>query len=589
MRKTKILAIVPYEGMREVLLQEASRRDDVLLDVFFGDLQDGAAIAKARAKSGYDVIISRGGTAGLIKESVHLPVIDAVPTIYDLLRFVRMADNLSAKFAIVGFANVTLVAKKLFDIIDRDIDIYTLKQSSDAEEVIQRLAKQGYTLIIGDVITVDTAKRFQMNSILIASGEESIQNALNEAVYYQKLIDNTLQHNLFFQDIIEESNLSIVVYNAQEQLLYSSLSDNQLEYQRVFRSLPAYVTTILGGEKFRLIRHTKGFTFEIIGRKIRQREENLAVFYIRRFLDIPQQNRGVVKYYHMLDATIEDPNEPIDNIGSMVEVLENAKRASKTSSPIAILSEQGAPFRSVMYTIYHESSLNLNSLASIDCAIIDAKSFLWLLESNDSPLCETNMTIVFSHFTALDASLQAKYFNFSHHTALHKRNRIIYEIRQDVQLPAATKDFFNKPEFTYITLPSLAQRPQDIPYLANLYLSALNIEMGKQAIGFSENATNHLAAFAWPGNNEQLQRVIRACLTSTTSSLITHEVVQAALAKEDRMFQPDSPTSHDILGTLEEINTRIAYAVLKEENMNRTKTAERLNISRSTLWRMLKD
>ena len=55
------------------------------------------------------------------------------------------------------------------------------------------------------------------------------------------------------------------------------------------------------------------------------------------------------------------------------------------------------------------------------------------------------------------------------------------------------------------------------------------------------------------------------------------------------MFQPDSPTSHDILGTLEEINTRIAYAVLKEENMNRTKTAERLNIGPSTLWRMLKD
>ena len=42
-------------------------------------------------------------------------------------------------------------------------------------------------------------------------------------------------------------------------------------------------------------------------------------------------------------------------------------------------------------------------------------------------------------------------------------------------------------------------------------------------------------------------------------------------------------------GTLEEIELQIIRRVLKEENGNISRTAERLQIGRSTLWRKLKD
>lgn len=587
MRKTRILAIVPYEGLREVLLAEAVKRDDIDMDIFFGDLNDGVAIAKAREKNGYDVILSRGGTAGLIKNEVKLPVVDIIPTIYDLLRFVRMADNMPGPFAIVGFSNVTLVAKKLFDIINRKINIFTLEHSTDAEQVIQRLAKEGYSLIIGDAIATNTAKRHHMNSILIASGEESVHSALTEAINIHKLINHTTLNNLFFQDILEESNLSVVIFNNQNEMLYSSLSDDQLEFQRVFRALPAYIPATLENDNFRVVRHTKGYIFEIVGRVIKRNDQEFIAYYIRRFLDMPKLKHGVIKYYHMLDATLEETSMPIDNIGKMAAVIEKSKVVGRTSSPVCVTGGVGTPFQTVMYAIYHESALRLNSLVSIDCALIDAKSFHWLLESDNSPLCETNLTICFENFHLLETSLQMKYINFANHTDLHKRNRVIYGLKRMNIVSPSAEEFFNAAEFFHISLPSLAERTQDIPYLASLYLSSANVELGKQSIGIHEDALAHMIAYSWPGNNEQLHRVVRSCLMMTASGMIPLESVQKSLAEEEKLFSIEQDFAYDISGTLDEINTRIAMAVLKEEKMNRTKTAQRLNISRSTLWRML--
>ena len=75
MRKIRILGIAPYDGLAIQLRQEASLRDDIEIDVFVGDLEEGVSIAKRRFSDGYDIIISRGGTAELIDNN-GFPVID---------------------------------------------------------------------------------------------------------------------------------------------------------------------------------------------------------------------------------------------------------------------------------------------------------------------------------------------------------------------------------------------------------------------------------------------------------------------------------------------------------------------------------
>lgn len=129
---------------------------------------------------------------------------------------------------------------------------------------------------------------------------------------------------------------------------------------------------------------------------------------------------------------------------------------------------------------------------------------------------------------------------------------------------------------------------EDISNLANLYLSAFNIEMGRQVMGFSEKARDQLGAYQWPGNNDQLCRVVRQCLIRSQSDVISEDEVRQVIDEEIRLSRTAGLPCADITGMLEEINARIAARVMREEGMNRSRTAERLGISRSTLWRMLK-
>ena len=59
--------------------------------------------------------------------------------------------------------------------------------------------------------------------------------------------------------------------------------------------------------------------------------------------------------------------------------------------------------------------------------------------------------------------------------------------------------------------------------------------------------------------------------------------------EEKRILSSDPLHDQRFTGTLQEITLQIVRAVFMEESKNRQKTADRLGISRSTLWRMLKE
>ena len=81
---TRILGIAPYDGMRTAMEQAAQAYPNVELEVYTGDLEEGQAIVQRMAPNSYDCIISRGGTATLIRQVTDLPVVDIRVTAQEL-------------------------------------------------------------------------------------------------------------------------------------------------------------------------------------------------------------------------------------------------------------------------------------------------------------------------------------------------------------------------------------------------------------------------------------------------------------------------------------------------------------------------
>lgn len=86
MRKVKVGFISPYEAMMPLIDELAMEQDDLQITRAVGNLEAGVALALEMELNGADVLISRGGTAKMIREAVSLPVVEIHISGYDLVR-----------------------------------------------------------------------------------------------------------------------------------------------------------------------------------------------------------------------------------------------------------------------------------------------------------------------------------------------------------------------------------------------------------------------------------------------------------------------------------------------------------------------
>lgn len=91
------------------------------------------------------------------------------------------------------------------------------------------------------------------------------------------------------------------------------------------------------------------------------------------------------------------------------------------------------------------------------------------------------------------------------------------------------EDLFYRLNVVSFTLPTLAERREDIPLLANHFLEALARKYHKRLRGFAPEAMEMLATAAWPGNVRQLQNVVEQSCALATTPLIPLSLVERAL------------------------------------------------------------
>lgn len=91
------------------------------------------------------------------------------------------------------------------------------------------------------------------------------------------------------------------------------------------------------------------------------------------------------------------------------------------------------------------------------------------------------------------------------------------------------EDLYYRLNVVTLHLPTLAERREDIPLLANHFLAVLAGKYGKTLNGFAAEAMKMLATAAWPGNVRQLYNVVEQVSALATSPLIPPGLVQRAL------------------------------------------------------------
>lgn len=289
-------------------------------------------------------------------------------------------------------------------------------------------------------------------------------------------------------------------------------------------------------------------------------------------------------------------NQVVGESPAMVRVREQIRLASAGRPRVVVVGPPGSGRESIARAIhYGGAAANVPPLAPLACHLLDPE----LLQTTVASFVASCAELVIEQppallllevdqlgpetQAALAGMLNIREFNLRtlatarvSLTALAAENRF----RPDLACALST---------LVIEVPPLAERPQDIPLLAQLFLEQRNAAGGQQLAGFTAEAVDQLLAYPWPGNGDELAELVRQASAQATGPLVP----AAALPEKIRLTaaaaaHPPRDDERVVLDEfLAEIEQELLGRALQRAKGNKAHAARLLGIPRARLLRRM--
>ena len=147
------------------------------------------------------------------------------------------------------------------------------------------------------------------------------------------------------------------------------------------------------------------------------------------------------------------------------------------------------------------------------------------------------------------------------------------------------KDLYYRLNDIIIHVPSLRDRPEDIPLLAEYFLETMNGETSRKAVGITRSAMQRLVRYSWPGNVRELEKAVRraSILSEEGESIGPALLPQEVLTATESLPKATGTGDVDLRSTVEGIEQRLVLEALHKHGWNKTRAAQELGLSRKGL------
>lgn len=305
----------------------------------------------------------------------------------------------------------------------------------------------------------------------------------------------------------------------------------------------------------------------------------------------------------------EGTDKFIGESSAMKDVFELIAKVAPEKSSVIVTGESGTGKEMVARTIHELSTRSASPFVAINCSAIaptlmESELFghergaftgasqrrLGCFELADGG------TLFLDEIGEIPSELQAKFLRVLEEEKV-RRVGGKEETRVNVRVLAATnrdlksriktgefrEDLYYRLNVFQIHLPTLSERPEDIPALVNLFVRRFASDAGKRIPEVSNAAMNFLSNYTWPGNIRELRNCIERAVILCDGAMIKEEHLPAEVRKLEGVAALNVPLDR----TLREVNRKFIEAVLTRCGGNRTRTAKSLGISEKTLYNKL--
>lgn len=586
--------------------------------------------AKEYKKNGAEIIITRVGGDQLLIPEVNIKTIGIEVTGYDILKCLYKYKGYDKPIAVVECQEVIKGVKMVGETLGLDIHSYRANHKN-AYCKIDDAINDGIELIIGGS---GVFRRFERNyskkKDLIFEQIDPSENSVIEAIrkaykLYEMILDERSKKEIH-KTVLDLSTEGIISVDKKGYITtVNPVAEKILGFNKNYvtgKSINDIITgikieSILDTGKIEMDKIEDVGDFKIVTNKVPILINNDIMGAVITFQKVTHiqgveqkircrlANKGLVAKY-----TFENIKGKSDGIK---KVIETAKKYSEMSSTVLIIGETGTGKEVFAQSIHNESNMRNGPFVAVNCSALPGN----LLESELFGYAEGAFTgarkggkqgifelahkgtIFLDEIGEIDKNMQARLLRvIQERQVMRIGDDKIIPI--DVRIIAATnKDLYEEVEngnfredlyfrlnVLNLDIPPLRERKEDIEELVSEFLERLNRRLKCKVIGIDNDILRLLKNYDWPGNIREFQNVLEKMIVITKTEMVKLKDVDFILKQPQR--KKHETKEDDIYScSLKEIEKRVIIKVLTEEKYNKTRTAKRLGIDRSTLFRKI--
>lgn len=299
---------------------------------------------------------------------------------------------------------------------------------------------------------------------------------------------------------------------------------------------------------------------------------------------------------------------------AMRRILELVRKVAPTDSTVLLLGESGTGKEVLAHAIHRSSTRRDRPFVAVNCAalpetLLESELFGHLKGSFTG--AETDKrglfdeadggTIFLDEIGDMAPLTQAKVLRVLQGGEIRPVGSAVTK-HVDVRVLAATnrdlveavqtfkfrEDLYFRLNVIQIRIPPLRERLESLPALVNHFLLRCNAQYGRRVRGFDEQSQILLRNYAYPGNIRELESIVAHAVIMADGDLVVARDLPDDVRQGVRPRYALPNYVADSIPSLENVEAQSIRATLEKLDWNQTAAAKKLGISRSTLWRKLR-
>ncbi|MDU4961888.1 MAG: sigma 54-interacting transcriptional regulator [Sporomusaceae bacterium] len=618
---SRIVAISPFRDLG-LAIESIAADMGITVEVYEGWMEHACSIIDGLGEPEVDVFISRGGTAGVIARHCDVPVIRADSGLYDIMECLDEARRISPRIAITLFERPLTGLPLLERTMNIKITEIVFSDLNYVDKRLESLAAEGQYCVVGGGPSIQLANRYGLPSVFLRTGENTIRDSLHRAEAAANLRREEKRRAHRLKAILDSAYDGIIAVDSCENIeIINAAAEHMLRVsadsligKRASEVIPNSRLTQVLRTGHREIGQLQDIgSTRIVTNRVPVKVGTEVLGAVATFQDVSRVvkveqrlRRELTKSHFKARYHLEDI---IGTATALAETKLMAKNFASSDLTVLIYGPSGSGKEMFAQGIHNAGARRQHPFVAINCAALpptlleselfgyDEGAFTGAKRKGKLGLFELGHegTVFLDEIEALPVELQGRLLRVLQEkevlrvggeTIIPVNIRVVAATNRDpnelVETKKMREDLYYRLNVLYLEIPSLRDRPGDIPLLCNHFLSATGFD---QAASLIEQMTPLLIRYTWPGNVRELQNFCQRLLFYKDIYLHdrdTEKLIRKIAPNVLAGAGPDDLNSR--VGVYETELIRKAVA----ETGSIRKAAEKLGVGKSTVARKLK-